>query len=1068
MARCWAVDLDRQIEFDIPRQKLSSALIQFSHQAQLQVVISENLGEQLSDGLMGRHSIRSALEQLLNPFGLSFRPVGDTSITISKAGLRTEVKRDTTGAAHAVPAAQRQGDTPQLAQEQTDRPDAQQRVESAKGSSAEIPGIDEIVVTGSLIKRTNSETPSPVQIITADDLKNTGYTNVASVLANLSANGQGALNQAFGQAFAAGGAGVALRGLTVGGTLTLLDGERMIAYPLSDDNQRSFVDISAIPFNAVESVEVLKDGASALYGADAIAGVVNIKLKKTFVGAEITAEGGISQHGDGATEHLAGILGLGDLNTDGYNWYAALDWHHTDKILSADRHGAFTNLDWSFLPGGVNTTPGGVANNGLTYPDSVTGYLINPNPGPLAAGGNGQPAEAFLPGCTQALQAANQCTFQFPGLIQPPSEQTNFLTKLTVNLAGGWAATVTGSVFDSSTRQVASAFTPFGHALPTTGYNTGGLTNIPFAPGVPASVLTFPVITLPANSPLNPYGAAAPLVYNFPDIGPYVTNVETTTYRLFTDLKGKAWGWDLDGSVGLMYAKMHLRVDGDLEPVALQNALNSLSYVPGQSTNGTAAFAPTARYSPSSTLDVLDFHGSRELLELPGGPLAMATGIQYFHKAQNAQAPPSIASGVQQGNVAFTVGSQDDTAGFVEVDGQLLRSLEVNGAVRYDHYDTYGGSATPKVGFKYTPFSQFAVRGTWGKGFRAPSISESGASGSTSGAGGTYDPVLCPGGVPNVQGTFNSQCAVQWQILTPSNPHLKAVTSTNLTFGVIFEPSTAFNASVDYYRIQLNNDIISTFELGGLQNFTSLVRGAPAQQAVCTNTVSSGTCNQSLVTTPVGIASYGLYPFVNAASTKTSGLDVDLRGLLDVGRFGKITASLNYTHVIQYEYGFGGVTYDLAGTHGPSGLSGDTGNPKDRVQASLTWAKGQASVTASVNYTGSFSIIDPSFGLNTCLGAIQARADGAFGGAIPATVTALPGAWNTYCAVHHFTDVNLYASYAVTDHVLVHASITNLFNSPPPVDLETYGGGGELAYDAALHQDGAVGRFFLIGATLRF
>src|ERR1700685_2884499 len=168
--------------------------------------------------------------------------------------------------------------------------------QQASGSS-QGPQLQEIVVTGSLIKRTDTETPSPVQVITATDLLNSGYTNVSDVLRNLSANGAGTLNQGFGQAFATGGSGIALRGLTVGDTLTLVDGERMVDYPLSDDGERSFVDVSAIPFNAIDTVEVLKDGGSALYGADAIAGVVNIKLKKTYVGSELTMEAGSSQDG---------------------------------------------------------------------------------------------------------------------------------------------------------------------------------------------------------------------------------------------------------------------------------------------------------------------------------------------------------------------------------------------------------------------------------------------------------------------------------------------------------------------------------------------------------------------------------------------------------------------------------------------------------------------------------------------------------------------------------------------------------------------------------------------------
>src|ERR1700728_1341332 len=109
----------------------------------------------------------------------------------------------------------------------------------------------------------------------------------------------------------------------------------MLSYPLSDDGERAFVDVTAIPFNAVESVEVLKDGASAVYGADAIAGVVNVKLKKTYVGSEVTMEMGTTQHGDGTTEHGAGIWGMGDLASDGYNVYVPLDWHHPEAILGS-------------------------------------------------------------------------------------------------------------------------------------------------------------------------------------------------------------------------------------------------------------------------------------------------------------------------------------------------------------------------------------------------------------------------------------------------------------------------------------------------------------------------------------------------------------------------------------------------------------------------------------------------------------------------------------------------------------------------------------------------------------
>jgi len=934
--------------------------------------------------------------------------------------------------------------------------------------------LTEIVVTGSLIKRTDTETPSPVQLINAEDLRNSGYTNVNDVLRNLAANGQGTLNQGFTQAFAAGASGIALRGLTVGDTLTMIDSERMVAFPLSDDGERAFVDTTAIPFNAIDSIEVLKDGASALYGADAIAGVVNIKLKKSYVGAQFTAEGGATQHNDGWTWHAAGILGRGDLSNDGYNFYAAIDWHRQELILGSNRQGPWTTLNWTGLPGGLNETPGSSTAGLFTYPDSVTGYLINPTK-PNAAGvyPNGLPAEVFLPGCTAALQAADKCTFSFPGQIQPPTEQTNFLAKFTKALAGDWTLTFTGSIFESTAEQVAPQTPPFGHAFNQTGQENGSIQDIAFGPGFGPKLVIFPVLSLPANSPQNPFGAAANLVYSFPDIGPLVTDVKTTTYRLFADLRGGVAGWDLDANVGVMYARMSDRIAGYIEPGVAQSDLNNLSYVPGVSTNGEALFAPVESTDPSSTLDVADFHGTHQLAQMPGGPLTLAAGVQYFHRAQNYVDPAGVISGVQEGAPAFSVGSQDNTAGFIEIGGKPVREIEVDAAVRYDHYDTYGGSATPKFGLKYTPINMLTIRGTWGKGFRAPSISESGDAGVAFGQGNVADPVLCPNGTPNVKGTFNALCAYPGVGISGSNPNLKAVTSTNATFGVIFEPSQLFNASVDYYRIQLKNDIISASAAGGLgASFLQLVRGAPASLKECTNTTTDGTpCQTVTVLTnvngaTVGYPSYTLVPYVNAGLTTTSGIDIDLRSRLDLGGMGHLTGDLNFTRVLQYEYGYQGTTFDLAGTHGPSTISGDTGNPRDRAVASLTWDKGPVTATLTVNYTSAFKLTDPSNGYNTCLQAIQSDAPSAYGP--PLSAATLPSAWGPYCSVAHFTDVNLYAGYSVTDHLNVHGSVTNLFNSDAPVDLQTYGGGAELHYDAGLHQDGAVGRFFLLGATYTF
>jgi iron complex outermembrane receptor protein len=246
------------------------------------------------------------------------------------------------------------------------------KAQTADNNSA----LETVIVTGSHIRRTDSETATPVQVVSAEQMQESGFTSTQQVLNNLTANGQGTLSQSFSGAFAAGAAGIALRGLTVGYTLVLIDGHRMAPYPIGDDGQRSFVDISNIPFDSIERIEVVKDGASAVYGSDAIAGVVNVILKKSYKGLTATADAGTSVHGDGNTYHVSATWGLGDLVNDGHNFYISGEFRKEQQIRFEDRGGIFTNLDYSGT-GGINSTFGvpNVINGGK--PASVTGYLTD-------------------------------------------------------------------------------------------------------------------------------------------------------------------------------------------------------------------------------------------------------------------------------------------------------------------------------------------------------------------------------------------------------------------------------------------------------------------------------------------------------------------------------------------------------------------------------------------------------------------------------------------------------------------------------------------------------------------
>src|SRR5579863_3308001 len=441
-------------------------------------------------------------------------------------------------------------------------PTRAQQAPMSTGEKSSEQTLQTVVVTGSIIKRTDFETPSPVQVMTAEDLQQSGYTSVSDVLLNLAANGQGTLSQSFGLAFAGGGSGVALRGLTVGGTLTLVDSSRMIPYPLSDDGQRNFVDITQIPFNVIDRIEVLKDGASAEYGSDAIAGVVNVKLKKSFTGLSVTAEGGVSSHSDGTTEHLAAIGGIGDLGSDGYNAYLSLEFRHQDQILLNNRQGFWTNLDWTGF-GGFNTRFGSNNQGVVPFPQILGGYVLNPATNVL------DNTTHFLNtgagGCASysAYQAGN-CTYSPLWQIQPQTGNLNALGRVTKNLAGDWQAIVTGSLFRSESEQIGGN----GQAYNTVnGLNPVTLTAV--APGIAPHLITTPTTILPVGAPNNPFTAPAALVADFPQLGMIQTQLVTNTYRLFGDLKGTAAGWDLDATAGWMYAALNQTVTGALDPGAL-------------------------------------------------------------------------------------------------------------------------------------------------------------------------------------------------------------------------------------------------------------------------------------------------------------------------------------------------------------------------------------------------------------------------------------------------------------------------------------------------------------------
>jgi iron complex outermembrane receptor protein len=910
--------------------------------------------------------------------------------------------------------------------------------QQAADQTAQAQQLERIEVTGTNIRRTDTETPSEIQVITADDLKKSGYTTVSEVLRNISANNQGTLSQAFSGSFAAGASGVALRGLTVGATLVLIDGHRSAPYPLTDDGQRTFVDVSSVPFDTIDHIEILKDGASAIYGSDAIAGVVNVILKKSLTGSVVNAEAGISAHGDGETTHVSFTHGFGDLAADGYTGYASIEYRHQDEIPLINRPGMLTNRDYTPW-GGVNAA-NGVANafNG-GYPVTLGGYTVSTSTGAITGMlGSCQATNAYGPDCpwfNNSLQ------------IQPATQNINLLSKFTLALGRGWQLGLTGFLFDSAAQQVGGYST-------TNGVGFTGLFGIKAGPGVP-----IPTIYPPSGPYLPTVPTTGDYLFSvFTGAGPNTTLVDTQTYRLLASLSGEKWGWDLDFTLGYNKADLGQTVYGDINvpgvqslvaanPTASAAQLNAVL----QSAANNPIISPTQYANARSAVDYLQVKGSRELFKLPNGnAVNVALGAEYTYHLLDALAPGGVAAGTVTGNDAYAVGVQNVASAYVELEADVLRSLEVSLAGRYDHVDTYGSSTTPKVGLKYTPVSQFSLRATYAQGFRAPNPAESGNAGQAFLYTSISDPLLCPGGGLGPT-DFSATCGITPTFFQEANPKLQPERSDSYTAGFVFEPVRGYSATLDYYNITLKDQITSATNAEALSTIVQgAVRGPPGQVLTQENGNSAAI--------PFGLIEFIPVPYLNANSVKTTGIDVDLRARVDLHDVGVFSTDFNATRLFDYLLTTPLIgTMELAGTHGPSGVSGDTGTPQNRFVWTFDWEKGPVDVAATINYISSFSVIDPSVGEGTCQEAIALNENGTF--LSSATVTP------NLCRVASFTDVDLSARYDLAKGLAIHASITNLFNREAPLDLETYGGSN---YNPSLHQAGAVGRFYNLGFTYAF
>lgn len=941
----------------------------------------------------------------------------------------------------------------------------------AQQAATEAP-VQRVVVTGSLISRTDTETATPVQVLTAQDLQRSGKTSVAELLTDLAANGAGTLGTGFSGAFANGASGISLRGLTVGATLVLLDGHRVAPYAIGDDAQRSFVDVSNIPFDAIDSIEILKAGASSLYGSDAVAGVVNIKLKKNFQGTRFAAEGGDTQHGGGQTKRASLSTGFGDLDADGYNAFVTAEYRHQGAIKVADRAGNdWDNRDWRGR-GGNDLTLGVPTSLNSYLTQASSPFLYNPS-GPVINAGQinpqtGQKYSAadnpanyqFLDSnCNFAKYRAGQCAVtDNVSFIQPQVENINVLAGFTKKLAGDWEVSAKASYFQRNSinnrgvQPIFSAISFAGNnALTPAGVLTpavGAISATTFASGAPVGLNV--TNNLPGTARLYGYvpGTAASSTSD---------NTATAT-RFAVDLTGSAFGWDVRAAAGATESKVDIDYSGYIDRNALYNSLKNGTFnvLGGNSPALMAAVSPTFSNTNTSKLNYFDASASRPLMDLGAGPLVFAGGVHYHKRKWDAPPSSLTANGQVASTSTFVFGSETNTAVFGELQATPIKNVEADISARYDHFDTYGNSFTPAASLKWTPSKQFAVRGNFARGFRAPNPSESGSAGSFFSYHAINDPVLCPTGNNKTPGSVVAYCSFTPVFVQQTSKDLSPEKSKSYNLGIVVEPVPGLGATLDYYKIKLSNQIVSAATSD--PNYTpAFVRGAP----VLMDTVQADGSVKSVLS-PVGPILYATSGYINAGDTTTSGIEASVNYRLKLpNELGTLRFDLSGAHTFDYTQSVAGTSYQLAGTQGPSGVGGATGNPKDRAQLSVDWTRGPLDITTSFNYTSSFSTLDPSVDATSCASTGKdAGGRNYFANLVQPDV---------YCHVASFTVTNLNVQYKVTPNLTLKGSILNLFDKAPPIDVGTYGNSGaQTSYNASLHQAGAVGRFFSLGLAYTF
>jgi len=843
--------------------------------------------------------------------------------------------------------------------------------------------LPRVEVTGSAIRRVQSETALPVQTISRAEIEKTGVTTAAELMGRVSANSNGLTD---GASINVGGDqrgfnSANLRGIGTSSTLVLLNGRRMANFASPGDD--SGVDLNNIPAAALERVEVLLDGASALYGTDAIGGVINFITRKDFQGLEANVYVGTTDEG-GAGKRTASLsAGKGVLDRDGYNVFAVADFQRTNPLNTSQR---------SFIPGLQVEQRLGHLLSSYTSPANIRltsaqrdhlqeiGFTLNGRPITnrlinLSVPGCAPPANVYLPDGTGGVDA---CTYNYMGdtELYPKSEKASLLSRAVIKLGGSHQAYAEVALSRAKTDYT-------GSSARVTGYVD--YSRVPQLAGTGLDQLDDDI---PGELELR---------MRLNEAGQRTSTLTSEGVRVVVGLTGTLGGWDYDTAYN---HSVNTVKDRDTHGYVLYNEL--LEGIADGRINPFGPSSPEGKALIDSiqvdavvrrargTLDAVDVKFSRALMPMAGGELAVAIGGEA-RREKNRFTPSALLLSDNINNDAAPEGGRatSDRRDVAAVYGEVLvpfaKQWEAQLSARYDHYENVGGAASPKIGLTYRPSDALLLRGSAGRGFRAPSMTELYRPTVYSSTATLPDPVYCA----TVENNY-SDCADNWDTRRYSNDQLKPERSRQFSLGAVFAAGKHVSASVDYWNIKRTNlisEIGDDIILGNLAKYGDLVYRDED-----------------------GLIDYIELRKDNRGAQLARGIDLALtvRGIdTVVGRFG---GRLNGTYVL---------TSKIQNAPGDAFVSNlnrfvtDGVVQRWRHTVSVDWDRGPLS--ASLQNTFSSGYDDQNTAINIDNGSVVAAN-----------------------RVKHYSLWDLSGAYAVDAHLKLRVGIQNLFDTSPPYSNQAY------------------------------